>query len=103
MESYFRSLPGTGIKGTEAGIDRSKRTVQSNISNNVAGIAQNEEYATEYLSGMGNKASPIYASEIGSKGPQVSLDKEDIVKGIIYSEILSPPKSKRTGRQRNLL
>lgn len=42
--------------------------------------------------------SPIYSSEIGREAIQIQLDGEDILKGFIYSEILAPPKSRRTGR-----
>jgi len=42
--------------------------------------------------------SPIYSGEIGRDDIILSLDGENILKGIIFSEILAKPKSKRTGR-----
>ncbi len=42
--------------------------------------------------------SPIYDGEIGGEEIQLRFDREDLLKGMIYSEVLSPPKSKRTGR-----
>lgn len=42
--------------------------------------------------------SPVYDSEIGKGEIQIHLNREDLLKGLIYSEILAPPKSRRTGR-----
>lgn len=42
--------------------------------------------------------SPIYSSEIGKEAKPFRFDRNELTKGLIYSEILGPPKSKRTGR-----
>jgi hypothetical protein len=42
--------------------------------------------------------SPVYSSEIGREAIQIHLNRDDVLKGLIYSEILAPPKSRRTGR-----
>ena len=42
--------------------------------------------------------SPIYDGEIGKEMPVFSFDRTDMIKGLIFSEILAKPKCKRTGR-----
>lgn len=42
--------------------------------------------------------SPIHDGEIGGGEIHLRFDREDLLKGMIYAEILSPPKSRRTGR-----
>lgn len=42
--------------------------------------------------------SSVYDCEIGKEEIQIHLNREDLLKGLIYSEILAPPKSKRMGR-----
>lgn len=47
---------------------------------------------------QGMETSPIYTSEIGREIPQFTFSREEILKGLIYSELLGKPKSKRTHR-----
>ncbi len=42
--------------------------------------------------------SPIYNSEIGKNHYSLSLDRTSLLNGIILTEILGKPKSRRTGR-----
>jgi hypothetical protein len=42
--------------------------------------------------------SPIYNEEIGINKKLFDLNTENILKGIIFSEILGKPKSKKLGR-----
>jgi hypothetical protein len=42
--------------------------------------------------------SPIYNDEIGKNHYSLSLDQTSLLDGIILSEILGKPKSRRTGR-----
>ncbi|MBP7175108.1 MAG: hypothetical protein KBA53_02675 [Thermoclostridium sp.] len=42
--------------------------------------------------------SMIENSEIGRESLQIQLNREDLLKGLIYSELLAPPKSRRMGR-----
>lgn len=42
--------------------------------------------------------SPITAEEIGKNNSLLNMDREDILRGIIYSEILGRPKARRRGR-----
>jgi len=42
--------------------------------------------------------STIESSEIGRESLQIQLNREDLLKGLIYSELLAPPKSRRMGR-----
>jgi len=42
--------------------------------------------------------SPVYGSEIGREAIHIQLNRDDLLKGLIYSEILAPPKSRRMGR-----
>ena len=44
------------------------------------------------------ETSPITAGEIGSENNLLDFDQEGVLKGIIFSEILGKPKSRRTGR-----
>jgi hypothetical protein len=60
--------------------------------------------AAENFEGPGETASPIsespvYSAEIGREAFQIHLNRDDLLKGLIYSEILGPPKSRRLGRR----
>lgn len=43
-------------------------------------------------------SSPIYAQEIGATNTLLTMDRTSLLNGIIFSEILGKPKSRRTGR-----
>ncbi|MCX7772118.1 MAG: hypothetical protein N2376_03285 [Clostridia bacterium] len=68
-------------------------------------VQQNPEYMIEPNSEPVKKpvespidSSPIYDDEIGKHDPLISLDSQSVLNGIIFSEILGKPKSKRMGR-----
>jgi hypothetical protein len=68
-----------------------------------AKAAEQHQPAEESLEGPGKATSPIsespvYSSEIGMEPIQVHLNRNDLLKGLIFSEILAPPKSRRMGR-----
>ncbi len=42
--------------------------------------------------------SSVYSSEIGRESLHIHLNREDLLKGLIYSELIAPPKSRRMGR-----
>jgi hypothetical protein len=42
--------------------------------------------------------SPLYNTEIGRETSLFSFEREDILKGIIYAEVLGKPKSRKAGR-----
>jgi len=65
--------------------------------------AVQQQPAAESFEGSGEATapiseSPVYGSEIGRESIQIHLNRDDLLKGLIYSEILAPPKSRRMGR-----
>jgi len=68
-------------------------------------ILQEEEQIVEQFSRQASKevgtdmeSSPIYTEEIGQQKKLFDINTESILKGILFSEILGKPKSKRLGR-----
>lgn len=42
--------------------------------------------------------SRVYTEEIGRAIPDLSFDRDSVIRGLIFSEILAKPKCKRMGR-----
>lgn len=68
-------------------------------------ILQEEEQTLEQASQQAQQeknteieSSPIYAEEIGAEKKLFDFNTESILKGILFSEILGKPKSKKLGR-----
>ncbi len=65
---------------------------QEPVAQNIEGSGEGELSVSPIIE------STIESSEIGGESLQIQLNREDLLKGLIYSELLAPPKSRRMGR-----
>ncbi len=99
MASYPYYQPSTQktSRSTTTGIARSAGNPQATRpAAQPKPVAESTEGPGEAFSPISE--SPVYSSEIGREAIQIQLNREDLLKGLIYSEILAPPKSRRAGR-----
>jgi len=94
MQRSNRSVTSGATKGRG-----NPRPVRQTVPQPVMGTP-----AAESFEGPGEAASPIsespvYNAEIGREAFQIHLNRDDLLKGLIYSEILGPPKSRKMGRR----
>jgi len=67
-------------------------TVRKKYRRKVQELAQQVSDAEVYVPPV---PSPVHTTEIGGEGPRLSFDRDRIVQGIIFSEILGKPKGRR--------
>ena len=88
--------PAQPVRPTQPGRSVQSAQATRQMVQPTAPAAENQEEISAASNPI--QESPIYSSEIGHEAVEIHLNREDILKGIIYSELLAPPKSKRMGR-----